>query len=248
MLRRIIARLRRRQIKMRLGLINIRNTPDMPRFKVVQDASLMRKEGVDIGWFNEIREKDDHEDVRTGLGHNWKVAFWYPISTPIARLRSRWFLLGTEVVVLHEAFGRIPTPRRYLVRMNIRPRFRLKRLKIAVFGMHMINGGFNDEHPQTRTERAQLWNDSWATIKLEMLKAQAEGYVVIWAGDVNRLKMAKWLAGQEWIWNQGILKMAGSTAGTEWHMKVDDTWERNDVNTDKHAIFADITLWKEIRR
>jgi hypothetical protein len=207
----------------------------------------MRKEGVDIAWFNEIREKDDHEDVRTGLGHNWRVAFWYPISTPIARLRSRWALISSHVTVLHEAYGRVPTPRRYLVRLNIRPRLRLRKLKIAVFGMHMINGAFNDEHPETRQERAVLWGHSFDLIEQEMIVAQAEGYIVIWAGDVNCLRMSPWLKDQKWIWNQGILKMAGSTFNTGgWHMKIDDTWERNDVNTDKHAIFADITLWKEI--
>lgn len=220
---------------------NIQNTPDLARWKVEQAARLLERDYADIVGLQEIREVEDLIDVRQGLGPDYEVAHQGK-SSPIAVHQMKFVIESTDVYQFHEGSGRIPTPTRQAVRARLKRKRRPGHPRTSVFNAHMINGAFNNNHPETKEMRRVLWNHSYSVFANAVDGALDQGDNVIIVGDMNCPDMPKFKARQEWIFNKRNDKIA-VIMQPGWKCVVEKTWEINNAS-DHNALLARLTFKK----
>lgn len=180
---------------MRIGSCNIQDIPDIPRKDVVHTASIAKKH-TDITMFQEIREAEDVDDVKKGLGKNWKlvnVASANPIGFDTTKFRltpERELPPGIHnrgILMLHPGNPKVPTRAREATwcilnavgRPNLRP--------FVVSNAHLINNAWNDQEkrPAIKAIRKELWLEGIDEWQHSINTFRRRGFTVIWGGDLN---------------------------------------------------------------
>lgn len=178
-----------------IATLNIQDIPDIPRKDVVQCAKIV-KQHADIAMYQEIREDQDVEDVRSGLGPDWRlvnVSSFNPIG-----FDSRQFRLTPErelppgfhnrgVIKLHDGNPKVPTKSREATwvilsaveRPNLRP--------FIVSNAHLINNAWNNQEkrPLIKALRKELWIEGIDEWQWHINNFRRHGYTTIWGGDLN---------------------------------------------------------------
>lgn len=215
------------------------NTPDLRRREVFRDAREIS--GIaDVAGLTEVREREDHRDMRRGFGDKYVVRPDHPVSCPLALRRRKWVVLEVEVLVLHNGDKDIPTPARYAVRVLVRRRYRPLSRRVAFWNFHLINGAFNDRHPATKAQRRALWYRSMNTLTPEVLRDIASGYHVVLTGDPNSRDMPTFAKRQKVIFDGAVTYMAVIPA-VGFKVVVKNRWNR-DQKGDHRAFYARLRI------
>lgn len=221
---------------MRVVTANIRNNPDMLRKKVKADAeTVSRLAGVLL--FQEIGEREDHVDVKAAIG----TAFTYvhdDVEIPIAFKKDYWTLIDSDSVLMHHG-KRMTSPDRY-VSWVLLERRSTKRL-VCVMNTHFVSGAWNGNPKLNKVWRRERWLEHWKKMQAIVNYFHSQGVTVIFGGDFNRLRVARFHPDQRWAVNHGIDKIGIVQAPGGARAKPVSSF-RHALNSDHDAHVASIEL------
>lgn len=234
---------------MRLVTANIRNNPDMARQLVREDARTVAGLGSAV-LFQEIGEREDHEDVAVGLGKGWDVYFT-KLPIPIA-LRSRRFKLVSQDEMPDDelqASGYVRThrgrrgasPSRYISWVVVTHPSRSDDLPIVIMNTHFVSGAWNWKPKLWKRWRKRMWKKHWKKMQKLIQAFHDAGYTVIFGGDFNRTHVEKFHPKHVWLSNRGIDKIGAVPApsGAQVRLRLA---KRVELNSDHDARVASFAL------
>lgn len=221
---------------------NLQNTaPDMERREVRRAAERLG-EVADIIGFQEVREHQDVVDINRGLrasGGEFDL-LKTGTSTPVAYRKDYFKYADSNVHLFNQASGRVPTPRRQAVEIDLRRKRRPGHPNLTVFNAHPINGAFNNNHRDTKDVRRLIWDASFEVFDAAVKASYADGDNIVILGDMNNPHMAKFMAAQHWVMHEHI-DYIGVIAQPRWRFEVLETWEQNN-DSDHNALLAHLSL------
>ncbi len=221
---------------MKVVTANIRNNPDMLRKKVRADASTVSKLGG-VLLFQEIGEKEDHQDVKAAIG----TAFTYVhdnVAIPIAFKKSSWILLDSDSVLMHRG-KKMTSPNRYVTWVLLERRS-TKQL-VCVINTHFVSGAWNGTPKLNKAWRRERWLEHWKKMQAIVNYFHSQGVTVIFGGDFNRVKVEKFHKDQRWVVNGGIDKIGILEAKCGVRVNIIDSY-RHSLNSDHDAHAGNLEL------
>lgn len=215
------------------------NTPDLRRREVFRDAQEIA--GIaDVAALTEVREREDHRDMRRGFGDKYSVRPGHPVSTPLAFRNRKFVVLSVDTHVLHGGDKSIPTPARYAVRIKVRRRLRPWSKPVVFWHFHLINGAFNDAHRATKRLRRRLWNASVNYLLPEISRDIRRGHHVVITADPNTPHTLQFSPNQKVVFDGNVTLMTVVPA-PGYRVVVKNRWSR-DQRGDHRAKYARLRL------
>jgi hypothetical protein len=181
---------------------NEKNNPDLPRAQVQHDAKYAAALKYDLYAFQELGEKQDHEDFQAVL----KPAdfYWLTPNRAISlALRKTKFDVHTAGYVLcHKGIAGV-TPNRGFGWAIVSLKGSDK--DFCVIYTHTVSAAWSDRKVKMKAKRKTLWNTHWHKMVDEFAQQKrAEGYSVILLGDLNRIKLPKLPSGWRVLSEHGL--------------------------------------------
>lgn len=179
---------------MYVATANIRSNPLMALWKVARDLHriLHRFRGGVVG-LQEIRPAYRHVLRVVLRGHRWRGA-WKGTRIPIVWDNRTHRLVGRgEKIRTHSGRART-SPARYLVWVILEER--ATGLRFVVVNTHMVSGAWNRKRKRHKAWRRQAWVDHWEAQDETVEELHATGLPVFAVGDLNRIKVRKFVAAQ----------------------------------------------------
>lgn len=192
---------------MRLATSNIRNRPDLPR-GIVREAAAQTSQLCDVAFLQEIGEREDHIDVEAGFGPGWA---WVGrgLAIPIAFQRKRWYLVDSGHELMHHGRANI-SPARYVnwAVLRSKNRFGRRGKPVCFMNTHFVSGAWVDKHTLDQDWRQEQWQIHYNAMRRVAMDFVKDGITVVFGGDLNRMKVAKFHSTQRWICDEHIDKLA----------------------------------------
>jgi hypothetical protein len=230
---------------MRLGTANIRNFPDMPRWKVRQDGVEMSRR-CDLWGGQEIDPGDDDFEVIMGnVSPNWG-AIWGGTNIPIFYKKNEFILLEKRrVEVDFEPPLELTFRPRWITGGIFQSRTRQELNPFAVVNCHLIAGARNALDPNAEGVEARLrqYRTEWDALQDFMRGFRQDGLSIFLTGDLNDptpeepLTDFRWLAGER-------LDRVGFARGKSVGFQLNDTHEVQ-LNSDHNGQVADGVLLRK---
>ena len=204
-------------MRIRVGVCNVMNTPDMPRRKVVRCGEIMADLKCDFVGYQEIREHgEDFHDIEKGMGPGYS---WRGKHTPNPVAVSDRFKIDMSLwTPFHPGYKSIPTPARGSETvLAVKHRLVRRDITLAINNSHYINGAFNRQHRDTRIPRYRLWHHSMDIHGHLLEDFCDENAVVIgdftragnWLLPVPGCHPVRWVAGKGGIIKVGVMEKHG---------------------------------------
>lgn len=235
---------------MRVITANIRNNPDLSRTKVAGDAAAVGRWGA-VALFQEIAEREDHQDLRRGLGNKWSIVH-DNVAVPIAYKPRFWVeVQGHEMsnglaprgaVRMHDGRKRTSPPR-YVTWVVLRRKSRPDLPPVVFINTHFVSGAWNRKPKLHKKWRKKMWNQHWDKMQNIVLQFQEAGITVVFGGDFNRKDVARFSPRQRWFVNGGIDKLGCIEAKGGTRVRLVDV-DRKGMNSDHDARIARVVFFK----
>lgn len=231
---------------MRVVSVNIRNNPDMRRELVRQSASVAARNGG-VVMFQEIGEREDHEDVLTALGSGWTVA--HPkLAIPIAYRDRYWRGLDWGYELMHQG-KKLTSPSRYiswvkLERINPDRPDRRTGKQVVFLNTHFVSGAWSKALKLNKEWRKEMWEIHWKKMCERVLEFNAAGDTVIFGGDFNRMSVRRFHPAQRWLAQHAIDRIGVLEGVTGPFVDLIESYHL-DVPSDHDAVVAAIRLRRE---
>jgi hypothetical protein len=186
---------------MRAVTWNEKNNPDLPRAQVRHDARYAASLKFDLYAFQELGEKQDHEDFKAVMPD--RTFFWLTPNRAIslALRRSVFSVHKSGYVLCHKGIGGVTPNRGFgwaLVTYKGVPE------KFCVIYTHTVSAAWSERRVKMKAKRKQLWNLHWSKMLSFAEDMRAEGYSVILLGDLNRVDLPKLLPGWRSLAHHGL--------------------------------------------
>lgn len=183
----------------RIVVGNERDNPDLPRVQVVEDFRTIERLDGDIYMINEVREIEDHEDLRKVFPDSeWYHPF---LNMNAILIRKRKFIIrNCTTRVFHPGEAGF-TPKRYVNGVEYRRRHYPGLPWTAVTCGHLINRAWNgkEKDPAVEERRRELWRKGWRVWDDLADEYYRRNISHFFGGDFNRLAVPKFRENQQWI-------------------------------------------------
>lgn len=232
---------RRDRATVRLVTANIRNKPDLARWKVRADAGRIKHLGGVICW-QEIGEEEDRADVATALGRGWRT-LWHG-ATPIS-VRTRHFrVISHGWRWAHESRPDV-SPVRGTAWCVLE--HKATRIRFAVVNAHFVSSAWGNKPVEAKEWRRSRWETHYRSFgRLIAELCQGGRSIVLVGGDFNRGNLSPEFAGSR------IVKWLTERDGIDYLMAVGNVGRvrlvesgrvrTNELHTDHAARWAKITI------
>lgn len=167
----------------------------------------VRKRGIDIAGFTEVRSKEMSEGLVEGLGVNYDTAE-IRHESPQGFNKNRWKLESHRVVKATEGEAHI-TPDLYLVIATYRNRKKPRKV-IKVISTHMVPLSVDGHKQPDYAHRREMWERHWDILKAQVVRANGRGITVFVIVDSNdhydNRRVIKQIHNKaKWVIRKGIL-------------------------------------------
>lgn len=219
------------------GTANIKNYPDMPRRKVVEDA-LAVANVCDIWMQQENDPREDDDAISAALGAQWGKVGGHT-NLPIYFRRDRYGCTGFDVFKMRWAgpeLELVAKPRLTAQGTFIR-RDRPGVSEFVLHNNHLIAGGLNGP---LLPRRAAQWRSEWEETCQFLDQAKASRRTVFFGGDFNNPDPPKPTRNFEWVAGERLDRLGITKVGSvDW--QVHDTGHI-ELNSDHDAQWVRVGL------
>jgi hypothetical protein len=193
-----------------LGTANIRNYPDMPPAKVVEDAVEMSRR-CDIWGMQENDPREDVLAIMRALPANvWGVVH-ADTNVPIFYKKTLFTVTGKRKIIipLEPDLALVAKPR-VITGVTLRLTARPSLAPFVVTNRHYIAGAYNGPE---EAKRVRQWDIEWVADQQFVREYRLKGKTVFGVGDFNRARPPKLTTNWQWLVGEHLDKVGVSTSG-----------------------------------